>query len=157
MRHRAGQELSCSPAGLALCCWCHLLWHCGVSMLLVTPGGCGDRGGPVPAVLLPVPRRWEQRSPFPLAPAGWDRADCLGAGGSCPEEGMRGFAFSPLFHSPVLALWGWIDGWTDAASGQPHTCWRGRPAPPVLPIPIQTPRCFTSPHRPLVFSAEPIN
>lgn len=52
----------------------------------------GQRRASLPAVLLPVPHRWEQRSLFPPAPVWWDRADPLQAGDLCPEEGAGHFA-----------------------------------------------------------------
>uniref|UniRef100_A0A674HUK5 Uncharacterized protein n=1 Tax=Taeniopygia guttata TaxID=59729 RepID=A0A674HUK5_TAEGU len=51
----------------------------------------------LPAVLLPVPHRWEQRSPFPPVPVWQDRADPFQAGDFCLEEGTQVIYF---FHSP---------------------------------------------------------
>lgn len=61
------------------------MWH----ILLVIPNVCGGRGISLPAVLLPVPHRWEQRSPFPPVPVWQDRANPFQAGDFCLEEGTQ--------------------------------------------------------------------
>lgn len=67
------------------------------------------------AVLLPVPRRWEQRSPFPAVPVWWD-----GAGNFCLEEGTQ-----HLLMPFSLTGFEMYEENKNISSGWPALLWRG--------------------------------
>lgn len=79
-----------------------------------------EEGVSLPAVLPPVPRRWEQRSPFPADPVWWDRADPLQTGDFCLKEGTQ-----QLLAPFSLTGFEIYEENKNISSGWPALLWRG--------------------------------